>query len=410
MSDSDRKDSKLDSSIEEYRLVPIKEDSYFEEDEKIIDFVGLVCDLWDHRIGILKVFALFLVVGVLIYAFGERMYYAETKLMPESNRDSQSGRLLQQYQNIFGVQPNVTEGDELSVNLYPRIVESLPFKIELIQESVYFNELEREATLFEYFSEIRQQSFLQKTGSFLWDISFGLPETISRLFGSSSGEDQAPSMIDFDAFSDFETPVMVDSRVRTAMNSIENWITVQIEPQTGFIVIGTSMPDSQAAAEVVKVVKELLTRYITEYRTDKAVQDLEFIESQYEQSKKRFEATQDSLAAFRDMNLNLQTARAQVMEQRLQSQYNLRFNVYNSLANRLEEAKIKVQEDTPVFRIYEPVTIPTSPSSPDFIRILFGSVFLGFFFGVAMIYCGRLWRKFSTEFKNKKNDPHSKLP
>lgn len=406
MSDSGRNDKKRDSSIEEYRLVPVEQGSHFEEDEKIIDFVGLVRDLWDNRDRILKVFSLFLVIGILVYVFSERMYYTETKLMPESNNNSQASRLLQQYQNIFGVRSDLGEGDDLSINLYPRIVESSPFLIELLQKSVYFDELEREVTLFEYFNDFRQKSFLQKVGSFLWDITFGLPETISRLFSSSSGESAGPAMVDFESFADLDQPINLDSRIKSAMSSIENWISVHIEPQTGFIVIGTSMPDSQAAAEVVNAVKELLTRYITEYRTDKAIQDMEFIESQYEQSKERFEEAQDSLADFQDMNLNLTTARGRVTEQRLESQYNLRFDVYTSLANRLEEAKIEVQEDTPVFRVYEPVTVPSSPSKPKIARIIVGSVFLGFFFGIAMIYAVRLWNKFYLEFQSKNNDPH----
>ncbi|MEX2574478.1 MAG: hypothetical protein WD317_09285 [Balneolaceae bacterium] len=395
-----RKGSSGDSGIEEYRLVPIGDAYPYDGDEKIIDFVGLSRDLWDHRPMLLKVLALFIVLGSVLYFFGERMFYTETSLMPENRSSSQVDRLMQQYQGILGIQAPMAEGEELSVTLYPEIVKSLPFQMELIQREIHFADLDRELTLFEYLNDVREPTKLQKAGNFVWGMTFGLPGTLRGFFSSSGGGGQQEG-IDFSRYSDFDVPQVIEPDVLRAVRTMQEWTTVRIEPQTNFIVIGVSLPDAQASAEAVNIVKELLQRFVTEYRIDKARQDMQFIEGQYEQAKVRFEQVQDSMAVFRDQNVLLSSARSQVTEQRLQSQYSLAYDIYNTLATRLEEARIKVQEETPVFRVHEPVTVPTSPATPNFTYIFAGAVFLGLFFGIALIYIRRGMLRFHSEFKNR---------
>ncbi len=95
-----------------------------------------------------------------------------------------------------------------------------------------------------------------------------------------------------------------------------------------------------------------------------------------------------------------------VVEQRLQSEYELAFTLYNTLARRLQEAKIQVQEETPVFRVHEPAIVPSRPAEPDALRILGGAIFVGLFLGVAFIYLRRWFGMFVQEFKNKDPKPY----
>ena len=54
----------------------------------------------------------------------------------------------------------------------------------------------------------------------------------------------------------------------------------------------------------------------------------------------------------------------------------LAFNVYNTLAQKLEQDKLRVQEQTPVFTIIEPASVPLKASSPKKMLILVAFVFL----------------------------------
>jgi uncharacterized protein involved in exopolysaccharide biosynthesis len=55
---------------------------------------------------------------------------------------------------------------------------------------------------------------------------------------------------------------------------------------------------------------------------------------------------------------------AKIEEQRLQADYLLTQSVYNELSKQLEQAKIKVQEETPVFKTLEPAVVPIQKSGP----------------------------------------------
>ena len=64
----------------------------------------------------------------------------------------------------------------------------------------------------------------------------------------------------------------------------------------------------------------------------------------------------------------------------------LTFNVYNTLAQKLEQDKLRVQEETPVYTVIEPSTIPLKASSPRKLIILVGFVFLAVAGGIGYLF------------------------
>ncbi|WP_234571595.1 GNVR domain-containing protein [Rhodohalobacter sp. 614A] len=393
---------------EEYRLIPVEENSYDDsDDEVLIDVIGTLKDIWINRTIVYITTAVVFVIGLLIYFGSDRIYYSEAQLMPESSSNqSQLGQLFQQYENIFGIQRSVEEND-IQVSMYPHIVESLRFQIELMQHKVYFGELEQELTIFEYFTEYYNPPFTSRITDFVWDYTIALPFTAWNFIKSlSSDSEKVQEPIDFAQFREFEAPKILDSQIKSVASTVSALITISREPQTGFVSIGVSLPDAQASTEMVILVKNLLQEYVIDYRTEKAMNNLVFIEEQFEEARVNFQAKQDSLAAFQDRNVNVATSSMAVVEQRLQSEYELAYTLYNTLARRLQEAKIQVQEQTPVFRVHEPAIVPTQPAEPDAIRILGGAIFVGLFLGVAFIYLRRWFGIFVQEFKNKDPKPY----
>lgn len=387
-------------TLAEYKLVPAQEIESIEDEERPIDLIGEMKSLWRERATIFKVAGTVIGIGLIVFLFSERLYNSNITLMPEvQDPESASSQLLRQYGGMLGISGGVTNSSEtISVDLYPEIVESTPYQLELIQEELYFAEYDTTVSLFTYYHEIREPPFFDRAGTFLWNMTFGLPGTIKGLFSSNSSE--RPD-VNFEAYKEKEGPFDLDGRISQVINFTSGLISVEQQPQTGFILISAELPDAVASAQLVKAVKKQLTEYVTEYRTEKVMADLKYIRVQYNTAKERFQQAQDSLASFRDRNMNLATARAQTQEQRLQAEYDLRFQVYNSLAQRLEQSKLKVQEETPVFSTLEPVKIPGAPSSPNATRILLGSIFLGLFLGVTFIYMRRFYNYLVHEFKSR---------
>lgn len=134
------------------------------------------------------------------------------------------------------------------------------------------------------------------------------------------------------------------------------------------------MPDKIAVAQLTDTVVGLLTSYVTRYKTQKAQKDLEFILNQCELSEQKFQLSQKNLAEFRDQNKNVISALAKTKEEQLQAEFNLAFNLYSGLEQKMEQAKIKVQEQTPVFKIIEPPKVPLRPTPMRLLIILFSGI------------------------------------
>ena len=82
---------------------------------------------------------------------------------------------------------------------------------------------------------------------------------------------------------------------------------------------------------------------------------------------------------------------------RLQNEQQLAFGVYNQLAQQLETAKIKVQEQTPCVTIIEPATVPVKKSNTSKVIILIAFVFLGACAGIGKILVKDLFLKKTTQ-------------
>ena len=85
----------------------------------------------------------------------------------------------------------------------------------------------------------------------------------------------------------------------------------------------------------------------------------------------RFEEAQINLAKFRDSNQGILTASARTEEQRLDSEYSIAFNLYNTLTQQYEVAKLELQEETPLFKTLEPVQVPIYDEQSGFFILVF---------------------------------------
>jgi uncharacterized protein involved in exopolysaccharide biosynthesis len=173
----------------------------------------------------------------------------------------------------------------------------------------------------------------------------------------------------------------------------------------GNVSINCSLPEAYAAAQLVQNTQTLLQRYITEFKIEKAKVDQEFIQQRYEEAKKNYQAAQQQLALFRDRNKNMSQSIAKTEEERLYGEYTLITGVYSELAKKLEQAKIQVKEETPVFTVISPVSVPTQKSHPNRPLIVVISMFIGFILGSTWVLSENFLKQTITKWRllNKKS-------
>ena len=342
---------KLPQLPQEYKIVPADYGYQYDEDE--IDLLELAKTIWAKRMFIVKVVVLGVVMGVLAALLSPKEYKSTATLMPEYSTESQGGAssLLRQYGGLLGMSGSsyASNSNAIRVDLYPNIVQSTNFQLKLMDQPFYFSDIDAKATLFEYFTELNSPSFLGIIKSY----TIGLPgKVLGALLPKKEVKTSLPP-------SENETLVLnLSQKQRSVIGTLKQKITASLDESTGIVSVSVTLPDNVAAAAVTEYTITELTDYLTEYRTEKVLRDLTFVEEQLATAEDRFEKAQLTLAEFRDSNQGMLSAIAQTEEQRLNSEYQIAFNLYNGLTQQYEEAKLKVLEETPVFKTLEAVQVP----------------------------------------------------
>jgi uncharacterized protein involved in exopolysaccharide biosynthesis len=344
-------EQRLPQIPQEYKIVPADYGYQYEEDE--IDLLELAKTIWSKRMFIIKVVALGAVIGVFAALLSPKEYKSTATLMPEYSTESQgsASSLLSQYGGLLGLSGGsyASNSNAIRVDLYPNIVQSTNFQLKLMDQPFYFSDINEEATLFDYYTELNSPGIL----GLLAEYTIGLPGKILRailpkkeLMTSVPGETNESMVLNLSK-EEFEV-----------ISTLRQKITASLDEESGIVSVSVTLPDNVAAAAVTEYTIKELTEYLTEYRTEKVLRDLTFVEEQLATAEARFEDAQLTLAEFRDSNQGMLSARAQTEEQRLNSEYQIAFNLYNSLTQQYEEAKLKVQEETPMFKTLEAVQVP----------------------------------------------------
>jgi uncharacterized protein involved in exopolysaccharide biosynthesis len=336
---------------QEYKIVPADYGYQYDEDE--IDLLELAKTIWSKRMFIVKVVALGAVIGVFAALLSPKEYKSTATLMPEYSTESQGGAssLLRQYGGLLGVSGGsyASNSNAIRVDLYPNIVKSTNFQLKLMDQPFYFSDINQEATLFDYYTELNSPGVL----GILAEYTLGLP---GKILGAILPKKELMTTVPGEAN---ESMVLNLSKEEfEVISTLRQKITASLDDQSGIVSVSVTLPDNVAAAAVTEYTIKELTEYLTEYRTEKVLRDLTFVEEQLATAEARFEEAQLTLAEFRDSNQGMLSARAQTEEQRLNSEYQIAFNLYNGLTQQYEEAKLKVQEETPVFKTLEAVQVP----------------------------------------------------
>ena len=376
---------------QEYKIVPADYGYQYDKDE--IDLLELAKTIWNKRMFILKIVGIGAFLGVIVALLSPKEYKSTATLMPEYSTESQGGAssLLRQYGGLIGVSGGSynSNSNAIRVDLYPNIVQSTNFQMQLMQQPFYFSDLDTTATLFEYYTELNSAGVL----GFVAEYTIGLPGKIlgailpkKELMTSVPGATEESLVLNLSK-EEFEV-----------INTLRGKISASLDEESGIVSVTVTLPDNVAAAAVTEYTIRELTEYLTEYRTEKVLRDLTFVEEQLATAEVRFEAAQLALAEFRDSNQGNLSARAQTDEQRLNSEYQIAFNLYNGLTQQYEEAKLKVQETTPVFKTLEPVQVPINDeTSGAMILIVF--IMLSGIGSIGWIFITPLIEQFSTSLE-----------
>lgn len=348
-----------------------KEKEMVKEDE--IDLIDLARTLWRERWRIIKTIIIFTILGLLVALFSEKEYEASTIMVPQLNNPSSQLGGLSSLASLAGFNMDMNAGENVvSPMLYPMIISSTSFQLEIMNAEYQFEEMEKPMSLLDYYMTIYKPGLF----GFLKKYTIGLPGVIRSAI---QGEQH-------DKVSDSKsgTIKLTVDQYKTG-KIIDNNLSLAVNDKDGYLTLESRFHQASLAAQVAQESQKLLQEYVTKFKVEKAAAQLEFISERYEENKSEFEEAQSKLANFRDANKNISSEIMRTQEERLQSEYQLAFDVYSELAKQLEQSLIKVEENTPVFSIIEEVVVPFERSKPKRSVILFFSFFLGGIIGIVWV-------------------------
>ncbi len=353
-----------------------------------IDLIQLVKTLWDERKRIIKITIIFMLLGLFVAIFSEKEYTASSTMVPQSSKDNKLGN-LGGLAAMAGINLGSGGNGTITPNLYPKIVNSIPFKLELLKTKLNIANVEKPITFQTYYKEYYRPGLL----GYIKKYSIGLPGLIIKTIRGEKKEDIV-------IHEDFKSKqvITISKEEKKLLKIIESQLSLNVNDKDNYVTLSATMPEALAAAQLTKRAQNLLQKIITEIKIEQAKSELQFVEKRFLEKKKEAEKAQLKLAKFRDRNRNVTTATAQTELERLQAEYSVIYGVYSELAKQLEAKKIQVTENTPIFSVIDPVTVPIEKSKPKRGLILVIWTFLGIICGIGFVFGKRFFDSIKEEF------------
>jgi uncharacterized protein involved in exopolysaccharide biosynthesis len=304
-----------------------------------------------------------LLLGAL-YAFSKpNIYTAQVSVMPEIQAKG-SGSLsgLGSLAGLAGINiDNMGSQDAIRPDLYPNVLQSIPFALYLLKQPVFSTKSKKQLPLAAYMDEMGKSWF-------------------GTLFTPDKSDEQSIKLP--------VNPQLVEltKEQNDHIKGLLANVTGAYDKKTGILTISATEHEAIIAATIAQNSLNYLTNYITTYRTEKSRRQVEFLRQQAAEAKNRYQTAEYTLSNYRDRNRAVYLNTAKLEEQRLQADYLLTQSVYNELSKQLEQAKIKVQEETPVFKTLEPASIPLQKSGPKRTVIIIVSAVIGALVGIAVSF------------------------
>ena len=355
-----------------------------QDDEISINFGEIWRALLKYKFLIAITALLFAVLGALFSLTINNEYEATVKMVPES-ADSKSGGGtagglggLSSLAGLAGINLGGATGtDAIQPAMYPNIVASIPFLQELINAKIYNPKIKKWQVLREYLKEHQSNAPIK-----LYDSEKLEEERAKKELSDADLKDlNVPKTVGQNI--DF---INIDLKEAQILKKLTSYIKVEVDKKTMFLTITCTLQNPVIAANLTSLVQSQLTRYIVNYRTEKVRKEMDFLTSRQAEARKRYDQALFTYSNYKDQNRNRFLNVAKTQEKKLQYEVDLAFNLYSSLTSQLSEAQIRVQKETPIFKVLEPAQVPLSRSSPKRSLITIGAMFIGIFVSLVIVF------------------------
>ncbi len=309
-------------------------------------------------------------------------YNVNSTLAPEVV--SRGGGSLSSLASLAGINLNTAStGDALNPELYPNIVSSNNFVVDLFATPVEFEDKKEGFVQTDYYTYLKEY-----TRSPWWSYVISAPMKGLSWFLGLFREKVEP----VEGFADVN-PYALTPEQNGIAKAVRESVSVSVDNKTGIVTVTANAQHPLVAYQISERVIEKIQDYVTSYRTEKSRKDVEYFEQLFEEAKADYYEAQQKYARYVDANQGVSLQSVMIERERLQNEMELNFALYNTCAQQLQAGKAKLQQETPVFAVISAPAVPLKSANSRMMPLV-AITFLGF-------CCACAWVLFIKDFWNQ---------
>lgn len=319
--------------------------------DKEIELFDLLKKIYNKKLLIVKISFIAGLTGILVSITKTNFYTSSTTFIPQLNSGIKSSNSspISGLASLAGINMGgINSASEFPPSLYPSIVNGVPFKLDLLSSYIIIDS--DSLTINDYYGKNL------KTDS----------QNIEKIINKT----QIYSISESDEL---------------LFKMISNNLDLTLNEREGSISLSYSDKNKRVSAQIARIAKDLLQNQIINFKNQSSKEVLDFTIKQYNEKKKSFELIQDQTAIFIDKNQNISSTLYQNKLNRLESNLELSRSVLLQLASQVEQAKLQLNKDTPVFTTIHPVTVPFTKSGPFRLKIVITYFMIGFILSIGYV-------------------------
>lgn len=322
-----------------------------------IDLIYLAKKLYKSRKLIIFITIIFSIIGVTFALLSPVKYSSDTIFITQNNELNSSP--LSGVASLVGINLNSSNsGSEIPTTMYPQISKSPKFKRILLEEII------DKKNKLKFKDYIVDKYNLENNDSL----------NISK--------------------------INVTKLEEACFKIIDDILSIDVNLKDGFITISALMHNAKYSAIIANKSKNILQKIIIENKIESARMNLIFSENQLMEKKLLFDEIHSKLANFSDSNINSINSFIINEKNKLQAEFEIINAVVTELSKQVEQAKLQVKRDTPVFSTIKEAVIPNERSSPNRRKIVLIFSFLGLFISTSYILLFKHFKDFYLEITN----------
>ena len=301
------------------------------------------------------------IVFSLIFVFTIPRYYScKVMLAPEATNTNGLNSLM----NSFGLGDMEETDDAISPKLYPDLMTSNDFIVSMFPVEITTTDGNLTTTYYDYLLHHNKKVWYEKfLGAMLKVL-----KTKSTKISDKAMEGRT-----------FSPAFLLTKEQADIASVITNQIQYNYDKKTGVISVTVKDQDPLVCALIADTVSSRLQDFILDYRTKKARNDLEYVQRIYAQAKSEYEESNNRYVSAIDANWDIVNETAKAKLEALNNEKTLKYQTFSTITQKLEAARAKLQEATPVITVLQGSSVPQKPAGPKRVIITLAMMFVACF-------------------------------